>query len=173
MTNRDFRIAELTRKEINFDDPLFQTINGMGSFYREASSLSYKYNEQKKKEGKDFFESLHYYLEIIRGIHKKTKDYLNKLKASGNPITFMLGGFFYGNLKPSDDIKKNVSISTWSYGVTALSELQELHNNKTLDEDNSFAYKTLDYINNYIKAIKEKDRMLYSLYGTPRLSWVA
>ena len=54
MTNRDFRIAELTRKEINFDDPLFQTINGMGSFYREASSLSYKYNEQKKKEGKDF-----------------------------------------------------------------------------------------------------------------------
>ena len=54
MTNRDFRIAELTRKEIDFDDPLFQTINGMGSFYREASSLSYKYNEQKKKEGRDF-----------------------------------------------------------------------------------------------------------------------
>ena len=54
MTNRDFRIAELTRKEIKFDEPVFQTINGMGSFYREASSLSYKYNEQKKKEGRDF-----------------------------------------------------------------------------------------------------------------------
>ena len=46
MTNRDFRIAELTRKEIKFDEPVFQTINGMGSFYREASSISYKYNQQ-------------------------------------------------------------------------------------------------------------------------------
>ena len=54
MTNRDLRIAELTRKEIDFEEPLFQTINGMGSFYREASSIAYKYNEQKKKEGKDF-----------------------------------------------------------------------------------------------------------------------
>ena len=54
MTNRDLRIAELTRKEINFEEPLFQTINGTGSFYRESSSLAYKYNEQKKKEGRDF-----------------------------------------------------------------------------------------------------------------------
>lgn len=145
-----------------------------GRFNSGVISLNLPYiYEEAKKEGKDFFDNLHYYLELIRGIHKKTKDYLYKLKASGNPITFMLGGFFYGNLKPSDDIRKNVSISTWSYGVTALSELQELYNNKTLDEDNSFAYKTLDYINNYIKVIKEKDRMLYSLYGTPRLSWVA
>ena len=54
MTNRDLRIAELTRKEIDFEEPLFQTINGTGSFYRESSSLAYKYNEQKKKEGRDF-----------------------------------------------------------------------------------------------------------------------
>ena len=54
MTNRDFRIAKLTRRELEFEEPLFQTVNGMGSFYREASSLAYRYNEQKKKEGKDF-----------------------------------------------------------------------------------------------------------------------
>ena len=54
MVNRDLRIAEITRKEIDFKEPLFQTGNGTASFYREASSISFKYNEMKKKEGGDF-----------------------------------------------------------------------------------------------------------------------
>ena len=54
MVNRDLRIAEITRKEIDFMEPLFQTGNGTASFYREASSISFKYNEMKKKEGGDF-----------------------------------------------------------------------------------------------------------------------
>ena len=54
MVNRDLRIAEITRKEIDFMEPLFQTGNGTASFYREASSISCKYNEMKKKEGGDF-----------------------------------------------------------------------------------------------------------------------
>ncbi len=54
MVNRDLRIAEITRKEIDFMEPLFQTGNGTVSFYREASSISFKYNEMKKKEGGDF-----------------------------------------------------------------------------------------------------------------------
>ena len=49
MVNRDLRIAEITRKEIDFMEPLFQTGNGTASFYREASSISFKYNEMKKK----------------------------------------------------------------------------------------------------------------------------
>ena len=123
--------------------------------------------EEAKKNNKDFFKLLYYYLEIIRGIHKKTRDYLNKLKASGNPIAFMLGGFFYGNLKPEDEIKKNVNLMTWSFGITALNELQELYNGKSLDEDHEFALKTLKYIENYINEIKLKDGMLHSIYGTP------
>ena len=54
MVNRDLRIAEITRKEIDFMEPLFQTGNGTASFYREASSISFRYNEMKKKEGGDF-----------------------------------------------------------------------------------------------------------------------
>ena len=54
MVNRDLRIAEITREEIDFKEPLFQTGNGTASFYREASSISFKYNEMKKKEGGDF-----------------------------------------------------------------------------------------------------------------------
>ena len=54
MVNRDLRIAEITRKEIDFMEPLFQTGNGTASFYREASSISFRDNEMKKKEGGDF-----------------------------------------------------------------------------------------------------------------------
>ena len=54
MVNRDLRIAEITREEIDFKEPLFQTGNGTASFYREASSISFRYNEMKKKEGGDF-----------------------------------------------------------------------------------------------------------------------
>ena len=38
-----------------------------------------------REEGKDFYEVLDYYLEMIRNISKRTIDYLGKLKASCNP----------------------------------------------------------------------------------------
>lgn len=129
-------------------------------------NLPYIY-EEAKRDGKDFFKNLRYYLDIIRGIHKKTREFLIKLTASCNPLGFMAGGYFYGNLKPEESIKKNVGLMTWSYGITALNELQELYNGKTLNEDHSFADETLKYINDYIKDIKHKDGMLYSPYGTP------
>lgn len=129
-------------------------------------SLPYIY-EEAKREGKDFFDNLHYYLEIIRGIHKKTRDFLVKLTASCNPLGYMDGGYFYGNLKPEESIKKNVSLMTWSLGVTSLNNLQELYNGKTLEEDSEFAYKTLKYIEAFVKEAKKKDGLLYSIYGTP------
>lgn len=46
--NRDFRIAEITRKSIKINGPLFPTENGVSSFYREAVELAYKYNEEAK-----------------------------------------------------------------------------------------------------------------------------
>lgn len=51
MENRDLRIANLTRHEINIDQPIFSTHSGISSFYREASELAYAYNEYRKKEG--------------------------------------------------------------------------------------------------------------------------
>ncbi len=54
MTNRDLRIARITRDIISYDAPVFQTESGPGSFYQEAASLSYRYNQEMKKTGKDF-----------------------------------------------------------------------------------------------------------------------
>ena len=51
MKNRDFRIADVTRKDIAFSLPVFQTGKGVGSFYREAAEIAYKYNEIMKSKG--------------------------------------------------------------------------------------------------------------------------
>lgn len=53
MENRDFRISETTRKFIDVQEPLFSTENGLGSFYKQSSLIAYKYNEDRKKEGKN------------------------------------------------------------------------------------------------------------------------
>lgn len=52
--NRDLRIAAVTRKEINEDTPLFTTEKGVAFFYREAQRITFKYNEEKKKEKADY-----------------------------------------------------------------------------------------------------------------------
>ena len=41
-----------------------------------------------KQEGKDFYEVLDYYLELIRQLHLRTYDYLGELKASTNPLAY-------------------------------------------------------------------------------------
>ncbi len=75
MINRDLRIANVTRSLISFSEPVFQTQRGPLSYYQEAASLSYKYNQEMKKEGKDFeyisagklnaSATLHYVYQII------------------------------------------------------------------------------------------------------------
>lgn len=54
MRNRDFRIADVTRKEIALSLPVFQTDKGVGSFYREAADIAWRYNETMKGKGEDF-----------------------------------------------------------------------------------------------------------------------
>lgn len=54
MRNRDFRIANLTRKDISLYAPVFETEKGIRSFYREAADLAYKYNETMKSKGEAF-----------------------------------------------------------------------------------------------------------------------
>ncbi len=58
MENRDFRISEITRSNIEVQEPLFATEKGVTAFYKQASEIAFKYNEEKKKEGKtDFYLS--------------------------------------------------------------------------------------------------------------------
>ena len=122
---------------------------------------------KSKKENKDFYSVLYYYLELIRGMHKKRIDYVGKATADSNPIMFTQGGAYGGNLKPNEQIKPLLKSSTVSFGITALHELTLLHSNKKISEDNSFAVETMKYINSYVEEIKKKDNILYAIYGSP------
>ena len=120
-----------------------------------------------RRESKDFYEVLDYYLELIRGLHKRTYEYIGELRASVNPVAFCEGGLLGGNLKPTDKIKTILPPMTMSYGITALNELQRLYNGKSIREDGQFALKVMQYINDYTNRIKEEDHILYAIYGTP------
>ena len=57
--------------------------------------------------------------------------------------------------------------ATASFGITALNELQQLYNHKSLAEDGEFALETLRYINEQVEEFKKEDGNLYAIYGTP------
>ena len=56
---------------------------------------------------------------------------------------------------------------TASFGITALNELQELYNGKSIVEDGEFALEVMKYINAKAEEFKKEDHILYALYGTP------
>lgn len=57
--------------------------------------------------------------------------------------------------------------ATASFGITALNELQELYNGKSLVEDGGFALEVMEHINKKVAKFKEEDGNLYAIYGTP------
>ena len=122
---------------------------------------------KSRKESKDFYDVLNYYLELIRGLHKRTYDYIGELRASVNPVAFCEGGLLGGNLKPEEKIKPILKPMTISFGITALNELQRLYNGKSIREDGQFALEVMKYIDSYVKKIKDEDGILYAIYGTP------
>ena len=145
------------------DKPVF-----VGRFNLGAISLHLPMILAKaREEQKDFYEVLDYYLEMIRKIHIRTYNYLAKKKASTNPLAYCEGGFYKGNLKPTDYIEPLLEPATLSLGITALQELQELYNGKSLVEDGNFALEVLKYINDKINEFKKEDHKLYAIYGTP------
>ena len=120
-----------------------------------------------RQEGRDFYEVLDYYLNLIRQLHIRTYAYLGEMRASTNPLAYCEGGFLGGHLKLSDKIKPILKSATASFGITAFNELQELYNGKSLVEDGQFALEVLEYINKKINEFKEEDGNLYAIYGTP------
>ncbi len=145
------------------DTPIF-----VGRFNIGAVSLHLPMIYAKaKQEGKDFYEVLDYYLELIRRLHIRTYDYLGEMKASTNPLAYCEGGFYGGNLGLYDKIKPLLKAATASFGITAFNELQQLHNKKSLVEDGQFALEVLEYINKKVNEFKEEDGHLYAIYGTP------
>ena len=119
------------------------------------------------EDKKDFFEVLDSYLEKIRELHLRTIEYLGDLHASINPLAFCEGGFYGGHLKHTDKIKPLLKSATASFGFTALNELQELYNQKSLVEDGEFAVKVMQHINDKVDEFKKEDHVLYAIYGAP------
>ena len=145
------------------DKPVF-----VGRFNIGAISLHLPMIYAKaKQEGKDFYEILDYYMEMIRQLHIRTYEYLGEMRASINPLAFCEGGFYGGHLGIHDKIKPLLKSATASFGITALNELQQMHNRKSLAEDGEFALEVMEYINKKVNEFKEKDGNLYAIYGTP------
>jgi len=120
-----------------------------------------------RKESRDFYEVLDYYLELIRRLHIRTYAYLGEMRASTNPLAYCEGGFYGGHLKLTDKIKPVLKTATASFGITALNELQMLYNGKSLVEDGAFALEVMEHINKCVDEFKEEDGNLYAIYGTP------
>ncbi|QHQ60359.1 anaerobic ribonucleoside-triphosphate reductase [Anaerocolumna sedimenticola] len=120
-----------------------------------------------RQESRDFYEVLDYYLNLIRNLHIRTYEYLGEMRASTNPLAYCEGGFYGGYLGIHDKIKPVLKSATASFGITALNELQQLYNKKSLAEDGEFALEVLRYINQKITEFKEEDGHLYAIYGTP------
>ncbi len=122
---------------------------------------------KSRKESRDFYEVLDYYLNLIRQLHIRTYAYLGEMRASTNPLAYCEGGFLGGHLKLRDKIKPLLKSATASFGITALNELQELYNGKSLVEDGAFALEVMEHINAKVAEFKEEDGNLYAIYGTP------
>lgn len=148
------------------DTPVF-----VGRFNIGAVSLHLPMILAKARaESRDFYEVLDEYLEMIRRLHIRTYDYLGEMRASTNPLGYCEGGFYGGHLKPGEKIKKLLKPMTASFGITALNELQELYNGKSIAEDGQFALETLRHINDRVAEFKKEDGWLYAIYGTPEES---
>lgn len=120
-----------------------------------------------QEEGKDFYEVLDYYLQMIRKLHIRTYLYLSQMKASTNPLAYTQGGFYGGYLNPDDEIAPLLKSATASFGITGLNELQRMHNGKSITEDGQFALEVMEYINKKVEDYKRSDGYLYAIYGTP------
>ena len=146
-----------------------------GRFNMGAISLHFSMIGAKaKKEDKDYFEVLDYYLEMTRKIHRRTIEFLSHKKAGINPLGFCQGGFYGGHLDPDQELGMDfLKPMTISFGIIGLNEASVLMTGKPIHKDNSWAVSVLKHINEYVDRIKKEDGILYAIYGTPGESLVA
>lgn len=145
-----------------------------GRFNLGAISLHFPMIAMKaKREDKDFFDVLTYYLDMCRDIHKRTFEYLSHKKAGINPLGFCQGGFYKGNKDPDEELGEDfLRPMTMSFGIIALNEASVIAIGKQIHEDNSWAIEVLKFINDYANKYKKIDNILWAIYGTPGESLV-
>ena len=152
------------RPKDDTDKPVYN-----GRFNMGAIALNFPmYVAKAKDEGKDFYEVLDYYLELVRRLSQKTIEFLSHKKAGINPLGFCEGGFIGGNKDPEDELGiEFLKPMTISFGVIALNEASVLATGKSIAEDDTWAFEVMQYINKYVDRIKEEDDTLYAIYGVP------
>lgn len=152
------------------DVPVYDGRFNMGAISLHFSMIAAK----AKKEDKDFFEVLEYYLDMARSIHKRTVEFLSHKKAGINPLGFCQGGFYGGHKDPDEELGLDfLKPMTISFGVIGLNEASVLVTGKPIHEDNTWAISVLKFINDYADKYKKEDGILYAIYGTPGESLVA
>lgn len=146
------------------DKPVFD-----GRFNMGAISLNFPMIVAKaQKEDRDFYEVFEYYLDMVRGIHKRTVEYISHIKAGTNPLGFCQGLFYGGNKDPEEELGFDfLKPMTISFGVMGLNEASVLATGKKISEDNSWALGVMKYINEYANKWKAIDGIAYAIYGTP------
>lgn len=130
-----------------------------------------------KRDGQDYFTLLEHYMQIARGLHLRTREYLGEMKASMNPLCFCEGGFYGGHLSLDDKIRPVLDSATASFGYTGLAELQVVADGRTHrqamedylyhDGEKPITLRTLEFINKKCKEWSREDKLLYAVYGTP------
>lgn len=154
------------------DYPIFEGRMNMGAISIHFPMILKKAQLKAEKENKNvddtFFDELNYYCNLIRDIHKRTFDTFAEKKAGTNPIAFCQGGIYGGHFNPEEKIGREfLRPMTASFGITALNETQYLYNGKSLVEDQSFAIRILQWMDDLKKRATKEDGILYALYGTP------
>lgn len=142
---------------------------GCGSFIGRANigAVSLNLPMIYKLEG-DFLTNLAHYMQMIRCLLAKRYEYIAKAPCSTNPLAFTQGGLMGGTKHPNEPIGDLVKQFTASFGITALNELNVLHEGKPLHEsDQTFVTGVIDFINKCIEKFRNEDGYLYALYGTP------
>lgn len=154
------------------DYPIFEGRMNMGAISIHFPMILKKAQLKAEKENKNvddtFFDELNYYCNLIRDIHKRTFDTFAEKKAGTNPMAFCQGGIYGGHFQPEEKIGREfLRPMTASFGITALNETQYLYNGKSLVEDQSFAIRILQWMDDLKKRATKEDGILYALYGTP------
>jgi ribonucleoside-triphosphate reductase len=112
-----------------------------------------------------FFEILDSYCELAYQYHMIRINRFKKTKARQNPILWMTGAL--ANLKPHETVEQTIydGNATASLGYVGVYEAQEICGDTSKD----FAMKIVKFLKGKCEEWKEKTRITFSLYGTPKL----
>jgi len=113
-----------------------------------------------------YFELLEKNFKLATQVHLWTYDKLKDVKASSNPLFFCEGGC-HVKLDPNDTIEAAIKTFTWSYGYIGLDEASYCMTGKHIHEDNTFAIKVLERIEELKNAAIVEHQLLFAIYGTP------